>query len=222
MEIKSITDTILIHLRSEIITESIEPNKKLNEAEIAKELGVSRSPVREAIRLLENDKFVIRIPRRGVYVPDLNNKDTKKLYHARRMIENFAIDVLKANKITAFEKTETALGHASQLHNPSLDNKREMLDYVMASSAFHVSLIEATDNDWLIRFYKSITYNMARYQFFCLSIPGILKKLDSYIEHKNILKRLTKGNYTEAKKLLLSHIHNINAFVEEEMKKRKR
>lgn len=222
MEIKSITETILIHLRSEIITESIEPNKKLNEAEIAKELGVSRSPVREAIRLLENDNFVIRIPRRGVYVPDLNIKDTKKLYHARRMIESFAMDLLKAKKITALEKAETALAHASQLAVPSMDDKREMLDYVMASSAFHVGLIEATDNDWLIRFYKSITYNMARYQLFCLSIPGILKRLNSCIEHKNILRQLKKGNHTEAKKLLLSHINNVNSFVEEEMKKRKR
>ena len=71
MEIQGITESIFQHLKNEIITGNLAPNLRLSEERIAASLGVSRAPLREALRLLENDNFVVRLPRRGAYVADL-------------------------------------------------------------------------------------------------------------------------------------------------------
>ena len=92
--------------------------------------------MREALRLLENDHFVIRFPRRGVFIADLNPERLDKVYETRIMIESFTADILKKKNIVHYEKAEAALRAVSKLKQPSMEDKSEMFNYVMTLSDF--------------------------------------------------------------------------------------
>jgi DNA-binding GntR family transcriptional regulator len=72
---------------------------------------------------------------------------------------------------------------------------------------FHIKLVEATGNMWLIRLYRSISATLARYQFMCY-VPETLEQTQK--EHEDILKSINRGDYGQAKKTLKTHI---NAFL---------
>jgi DNA-binding GntR family transcriptional regulator len=203
-------------LKNEIITGNLAPNLRLSEEKIAASLGVSRAPLREALRLLENGNFVIRLPRRGAYVADLSIENLEKAYEARTMIESFAIDLFKNKGTRDLPSAEKALEAASRLSIPSTDDKKGMLDYVITFSDFHVGLITGTENEWIIEFYKSLTFNLARYQFICLYIPGLTT--NSFEMHKEILNHIKKGRYESAKKALLTHINRTASLIKEEIR----
>lgn len=217
MEIQGITESIFQHLKSEIITGNLAPNLRLSEERMAASLGVSRAPFREALRLLENGNFIVRLPRRGAYVADLSIENLEKVYEARTMIESYAMDLFKGKGTRSLPKAEKALGAASKLSVPSTEDKKGMLEYVFTFSDFHVGLIEGTRNEWIIEFYKSLTFNLARYQFICLYIPGLTT--NSLEMHKQILDHIEKGRYESAKRALLEHINRTASLIKEEIMK---
>lgn len=211
MEIRGVTDSLAEHLRDSIITGEFLPGSRLNEADLASQLGVSRAPIREAFRVLENDNLIVRKPRHGTYVADLTIGALEKVYQARKMIETFAIDHFQIKKIRHLPKAEKALMKASNLSLPSFENKDEMVKYVFSFADFHIGLIQETKNEWIIRFYQSITYSLARYQFICLFIPGLTA--NSFEMHEKILKEISKGKYAKAKSTLLEHIDRTAALI---------
>ena len=215
MEIKGITENTVDFLRGRIITGEIKPGARLNEAELATELGVSRAPVREALSVLEKDNLVARLPRRGTYVPELTIDGLEKVYQVRMMIEGFAVDVLEKKGIRNPMDAERALVSASKLVLPSAEDKEAMLRYVLTFADFHVGLVKATGNEWLIRFYQSITLNLARFQFICLYVPGLTS--NSLDMHKKILGALKRGNYAQTKNLLTSHVEYTVSFIKKQI-----
>ncbi len=72
MEIKSVTESIVHYLRDHIISGDFAPGRKLTEMELSAQMGVSRPPLREALRIMENDNLVTRIPRKGTYVTTIS------------------------------------------------------------------------------------------------------------------------------------------------------
>lgn len=205
MEIKGVTESIVHHLRDQIITGELLAGARLNEMELAKRLKVSRAPLREAFRVLEHDHLIVRLPRHGSYVAELNTGHLEKVYEARCMIESFAIDVLEARGVKILPKAEQALEDISACSLPPMSDKQAMLNYVTVMADFHVRLIEATENSWVSNFYESITVTLKRYQFICLYIPGLSEK--SHQMHARILSSIRKGQYKSAKEYLISHIN---------------
>ncbi len=206
MEIKGVTETIVHHVRDQIITGELLPGARLNETELAKGLSVSRAPLREAFRVLEHDQLIVRLPRHGCYVAELNTGHLEKVYEARCMIESFAIDVLEAAGIRDLPTVEQASSEISEFSLPPMSDKPAMLNYVTVMAEFHVRIIEATENSWISNFYESITVNLKRYQFICLYIPGLTE--NSHQMHARILSSIRKGQYKAAKNYLLAHINH--------------
>jgi DNA-binding GntR family transcriptional regulator len=215
MKIKGITENTVDFLRNRIITGELKPGARLNEAELAAALGVSRAPVREAISVLEKDNLVARLPRRGTFVPELTIDNLEKVYQARIMIESYAVDLFEKKGIRNLLDAERAFSLASNLVIPSVEDREEMLRYVLAFADFHLGLVKATGNEWLIQFYQSITFNLARFQFICMYVPGLTAK--SLEMHKKILGALKKGNYAQTKGLLTSHIEYTVAFIKKQI-----
>ncbi len=215
MEIRGVTESIVHHLRDRIITGELPPGFRLNEVELAKKLKVSRAPLREAFRVLENDRLIVRLPRHGSYVASLNVENLEEVFEARRMIESYVVDILESRDIRGLPKTERALNESSGMVFPSLSDKQDMLEYVRAMTNFHISMIEAAENNWIAQFYQSITVNLMRYQFICLYIPGLTK--NSYEMHQKILDSIKQGEYRLAKDHLLSHINSTAVLIKKEI-----
>ncbi len=212
MEILGVKDSVVQSLRAQIIIGEFAPGQKLNEVALSSLLGISRPPLREAFRVLENEHLIQSLPRRGTYVSDLSIQDLRDVFQARVMIECYSIDLLHAKNVRRVPGVESALNFASKLSIPSYDNKEEMLRYLEAAVAYHQKLIESTGNHWVQRFYNSIHSSLTRYEFIYTYLSGHPYRRKK--EHREILALIGRGDYEKAKELLRSHIFAVADILE--------
>jgi DNA-binding GntR family transcriptional regulator len=214
-----VVESIIAHLREMIITGELVAGQKLNEAKLSEEFSVSRPPLREAFRTLENDRLVVSVPRKGCYVSDVSIEDLRKLFEARIMIECYAIDILEQNNIKAtFESAcvfvfdnEEALSAWEGI------DKKERLRHLKFLADFHTKLVESAGNDLLIRFHRTLTYNLARYQY---KYPYTLESFRCSQEfHRQILKQIQSGAFDTAKAILQDHLRTFSERLEKMMTK---
>jgi DNA-binding GntR family transcriptional regulator len=206
MKIVNVTTSALQFLREKIITGELKSGERLNEASLSSKLGISRPPLREALRILEKDHMAVNIPRKGTYVTELSVKDFEELSQIREMIECYTIDYLKTSHIRNLPKVTLAFNKALSLPNPlnSVDPE-QLLNYIRVFLDFHTSLVESSGNSQLTHIYHSINFNLARYQFIYFYINGTAQH--SLEDHKRILEFVRNDNYDEAKEELKRHIH---------------
>jgi DNA-binding GntR family transcriptional regulator len=218
MQIMSVTQTIVENLRSLIISAKLEPGQKLSENHLAASMEVSRPPIREAFRVLENDNLVFSIPRRGTYVSQLSIQDLHQVYQVREMIECYAVKLLKAKNVRDLPGVASALSSASTpLTPPTYSSNKKKVIYHNPFPDYHQKLVEETGNDRLVKCYNSISWQLARYQFMCFD-PGKAEKTQK--EHMRIYTLIRKGNYDKAQETLSSHIVNYVLFLEQVLRKK--
>jgi len=199
-----LTKRVLEYLRNRIITGELVPGQKLNENEIASRLEISRHSIREAFRVLESEQMVFSIPNKGAFVTELSDDDLVEVYQTREMIECYAVELLKRKEKKDLLQLESAIEDASNLPIPLTDDPEQYLEFHKKFVNFHFKMIEACCNSRLVHFYRSISLNLARYQFRSLRLPGSLETDQK--EHRQILNALKIGDYEDAKKILRSHI----------------
>jgi DNA-binding GntR family transcriptional regulator len=204
VEIKSVSETVADYMRHRIITGKLGAKQRINENDLASDLGVSRPPIREALRTLESEQLIVSVPRKGSYVADISIEDLTGLYQAREMIEGYAICLLKSMKVRELPKVEEALLEASSLTLPSAEDPEDLRRLLKAFVGFHSGLVEATGNFRIIRFYESISLHMIRYQLIYFFVPGSLDQ--STQDHAEVLSLIKERKFGEAKKSLMKHI----------------
>ena len=215
MRILGVTWSVVEHLRDDIITSELAAGQKLNEIELSSQLGISRAPLREAFRILEEGHLVDSVPRRGCYVSDVSLEDFEGLYQARRMVECYSIDLIKEKKITAFPDIAQALHECSGVADPPPNDRRKKLAYLRLFAKFHEKLVETAGNRQLISFYRKISLNLSRYQFMYAYLPGVTS--DSQADHSEILTLMKRGEYERSKQLLRAHIKHFVNLMEPKM-----
>ncbi len=215
MEIKTVTNIATEYLRKQIVTGELAAGQRLNEADLASRLNISRPPIREAFRILENEHLVVNIPRKWTNVSEISIEDLQDIYQARVMLECYAIDILKAKNIRELPNVIASVESASNLSIPSQDNREKVFTYLKAFVDFHIKLIESTGNNWVVHFYDSISSHLARYQFVYLYIPGSGRR--SIEEHQHIISLIKRGSYGKAKKFVREHINYTFEFLRNKM-----
>ena len=163
MDDKGLTETIADYLREHIISGELPSGKRINEVELASKLEVSRSPLREAFRVLAKEHFVINIPRRGTYVSSISIEDLWKTYQAREMCELYAFDILQQKKITNLPEAATSLAESDQFKHPSSENWGRIFAYQRSVRDFHFKIVEASENQYIIEFFQTAAAHYARY-----------------------------------------------------------
>lgn len=206
--VKGVKESTVQYLRAHIITGKFPPGYKLSELELSLQLGISRSPIREAFCLLENEKLVTSITRKGSFVSSMSIENCKEIYQAREMIELFAIDIINWKDIRDLSMVAEATRKATEmriLNKSELDQYDPLLryEYHKTRSAFHIKLVEASNNSLLTHFYDAILPNLARYQV-------LVNYESSPFEHERILGLLKERNYEQAKVQLRSHIRKLH------------
>ncbi|MBW2004984.1 MAG: GntR family transcriptional regulator [Deltaproteobacteria bacterium] len=209
VEIKSLMTVVLDNIRRRILTGEFRPGQKINESEIAVNLGISRSPVREAFRILERDGLITTLPRKGSYITDISLRDLEELFEIRKILECYGLDCIKKmakkypDKITAMiEELEK--------------NLLKKYDPFSVISGFHYSLVEVSNNSRLIELYKILAVSLRRYWIIYHSKKG---QQDISLEHhQGIVNILRKGDYPGAKKLLKKHTQYVKGIVGERVR----
>ncbi|MCX6027056.1 MAG: GntR family transcriptional regulator [Chloroflexi bacterium] len=205
MEVLSVTASALQLLRERIITGELKPGQKLNESVLSDRLGISRPPLREAFRLLENDHLVVNIPRRGTYVPELTAQDYTEVAQIREMVECYAIDLLEAAGTRILPKVDSALHRAENLPvPPTTAGPEDLLAYIKVLLSFHQYLVESSGNSLLAQIHHSISFYLARYQFVYFRIDGTVQH--SLPNHRRTAEFIREGKYDQAKEELRKHI----------------
>jgi DNA-binding GntR family transcriptional regulator len=146
-------------IRSRIASGRLRPGARLIETQLASELGVSRPPVREALRVLEQEGLVVSLPRRGVTVTELSPQDVYEIYTLRRTLEEMAVrigvPVLVPERLARVEAAfETLLEHARQGDEESAAED---------SHRFHLAIIGLAGHGHLERVYRSLALQLTMY-----------------------------------------------------------
>lgn len=203
IEIASATHLTVQHLRDLIIIGELKPGQKINETILANSVGLSRPPIREALRLLEAESLVVNIPRKSTYVSDISLHDFEETFQTRGMIEAYAIDLLKINSVKDFSSLDTALSEAAACRIKKGADAREVLRCLKIFADFHVRLVALAGNSHILKLYTSILSNVWRYQFMYFSKRPVQPLFEA---HDLITKNIKAGDYEAAKEALLSHM----------------
>ena len=204
---KPLGEVVFEYLRNAILNGELKPGERLMEVTIAEQLGVSRTPVREAIRKLEKESFVIMIPRKGAYVADLTKKDILEVLEIRKELEGFAAS-LAAERMT-YEEKET-LGKIMEQFNEALiaSDKKTMIE---CDNAFHSAIFHATKNGRLITMIYDLHDQFQRFRLIYFSEFHNYKEIQQ--SHGRIFDAILSNDAEAAKQEAESHVESIRGLV---------
>ncbi len=193
-------DTVFLYLRKKILTGELKPGERLLEIKLAETLGVSRTPIREAIRKLELEGLVIIVPRRGAEVANITRKSLQDVLEVRSSLEILAIELAcdRAND-EAISKIEEKLN----AFNEALD-KAEYTEICYADEAYHDAIIEAADNLRLAQLISNLREQMYRFRFEYVKDTQAHKIIRE--EHKAIFDGIAGRNKAVASAAMKEHI----------------
>ena len=199
---KPLRELVFESLREAIISGQLRPGERLMEIQLAEEMGVSRTPVREAIRKLELEGLVVMIPRKGAYVAGLSLKDIVDVFEIRGALEGLAAE-LAAERITDNELEELE----RYLVKIADDIEKGDLDKVVATDTeFHSILYQASRNQRLSQIISNRREHIQRFRTTSLSYPGRMKT--ALEEHRKIVEAISARDCELAFKLAQEHIEN--------------
>lgn len=199
---KSLREVVFEAMREAILTQVLKPGERLMEVQLAEEMGVSRTPVREAIKKLESEGFVVMVPRKGAYVAELSPIDMQELYEIRSGLEILAC-ALAAERATQeeIEEMQNFLNQATE-HFAS-ENITGIVKYDIG---FHGLIYQATRNERLIAVLNNISQQVYRIRAASILLPG--RKDESLEEHKKILEAISLRDIDLAQRLAREHIEH--------------
>lgn len=213
---KPLRDVVFEGLREAIVSGRLEPGERLMEVHLAEEMGVSRTPVREAIRKLELEGFVVILPRRGAYVADLSAKEIADVFEIREALEELAV-ALAAERISDDQISELTVlldEIVSHLDEQNVDA------LVQADIRFHDAIFRASQNSRLSQMASLLREQVHRYRKKSLSYPGRIRW--SIAEHRDILEALAARDPARARAAVRNHIesaeHSLIGVLEKEGK----
>ncbi len=210
MKHKSLTEHIVKDLEDKIIEGILKPGERIIEEDLCKAYGISRSPVREALRVLESQGLIKRQPRKGVMVTKLSPKEAGDIYRIRANLESLATYLaVKNNDPKVLRKLKKI--HARMM---GLFPAGEISTaYFNLNLKFHKTLVDASENQRLIQMVESFTKQVRRYRMEVLSMPGRVSA--SLKNHDDIVRSFEAGDAEKAEALRKSTIlKNIKEFAQ--------
>ena len=205
-------DVVFNTLREAILKGELKPGERLMELQLASKLGVSRTPIREAIRMLEQEGLAVTMPRKGAEVAKMTLKDMEDVLEVRE-----ALDELAA-KIACKKISDEQLANLKTIKDEfkrSMDSG-DVKKIAEEDVKFHDAIYEATNNAKLVSMMNNIREQMYRYRL--EYIKDADKRQILVVEHDYILKAIRSRHVAEAKKAIREHIDNQEITVSKNIK----
>lgn len=214
VQARSLVDVVAERIEAAIISGQLEPGSRLSEQGLAASLGVSRGPLREAIRRLEGRKLLERTPNIGVRVAALSLKDLNEILQVREALEGLACGLAAKNMsdadIAGLEKL--LAGHEKQR------SVQEGKGYYQESKDFdfHFRIVTGSGNERLVQMLTGDLYYLLRvYRYKSSTKPG--RAMEALNEHKAIVDALVRRDARAAEDAMRTHLRNARRFVEEQL-----
>ncbi|MFB5662257.1 GntR family transcriptional regulator [Alteribacillus sp. HJP-4] len=197
----SYTDQVYRELKAAIVSGDIQPGNLLQERSIAEKLGVSRTPVREAIKRLEFEDWVETLPWKGVIIKEVDKQDIVEVFQCRHANESFV------GELVAPIITDENIAELKRIHQTmELLSKQSRQDFINEDRRFHMHLAQLTNNSRLIQFLDHLGDQMLR--FGILAVKNEERMTGTLQEHADIIKALETRSSGKTKLAIQNHIDN--------------
>ena len=200
-------DVVFNTLRRAILEGTLKPGERLMEVHLANKLGVSRTPIREAMHKLELEGLVVMIPRRGAQVARITEKSLKDVLEVRRSLD-MLIAELACERINdeQLDRLKSASEEFSMVCRKELAAGGDTTSVARSDVAFHDILMEATGNTRLRAMVNNLAEQMYRYRFVYLTDRSTHERLIK--EHIEIYEAIAAKDKDRARQAARTHIDN--------------
>ena len=187
-------------LRERIFSRELTPGSWIDELKLAEAYGISRTPLREALKVLATEGLVTMKVRRGAYVTEVNEKDLTDVYHLLALLESDAASVV------ARQATAAQLKELQSLHNELEKSASNRERFFEINEAFHMRLLEIANNRWRDQMVADLRKVMKLNRHNSLLKSGRIE--ESLSEHSAIMQALAARDAVSAAQRMREHFAN--------------
>ena len=187
-------------LRQRIFAHQLQPGSWIDEMKMAEEFGISRTPLREALKVLAGEGLVTMKVRRGAYVTEVSPKDLLQVYHLLALLESDAASEL------AQSATDTQIAELQALHDALEASTDDRDAFFIANERFHMRVLEMLDNKWLSQMVADLRKVMKLNRHNSLFKSGRIE--ESLQEHRELMQALAARNAGQAQQCVKLHFRN--------------
>ncbi len=198
IEVKTLQEAAFERLREAIIRGTYQPGQRLRQQELARSLGCSPVPVREALYRLAAEGFVIFDPQRGARVADFNSREVEQMYDIRTMLEGYAAG--RAARRMTPEIARRLEGILDKMDMPDISP----VDWVRLNWEFHDGLYACADHEFLRKMISNLRRSMEPY--LRLDVAQVGNYAAGRRDHRRILKACVRGNAKLATRHTIAHL----------------
>jgi len=191
-------------LRQRIFKRELEPGSWIDEMKIAEDYGISRTPLREALKVLAAEGLVTMKVRRGAYVTEVSEKDMADVYHLLGLLESDAAGVV-AQRATAAQLRELQALH-DELETAAQPSRQDRERFFDINERFHMRLLEIADNRWRDQMVADLRKVMKLNRHHSLFKSGRIE--ESLQEHRAIMAALQARDAAAAMQTMQDHFRN--------------
>lgn len=195
-------DVVFQTLREAILKGELKPGERLMELQLASRLGVSRTPIREAIRMLELEGLAVTMPRKGAEVARMTEKDMEDVLQIRKALDELAVGLACDNMTEeSLEQLRAALKNFEES-----TRSRDVKKIAQADVEFHDTIYQAADNPKLVNMLNNLREQMYRYRVEYLKNDAVYPRLIE--EHKKIYEGLKRKDKETVVEIVSYHVMN--------------
>lgn len=219
---QSIADQVYSLLKKKIFDQEILAGERLREVSLSESLNISRTPVREALRLLQKDGLVERIPKGGVKVTQLSINDLEEIIALRKMIETYAAE-LACDRITDKEINELEFVMQKAEKKIIAEQEGEAIDineFSALNSEFHDTLCNSAHSPYISKILEIVQIPNLRLR--PLSLEDKKHRIRGVKEHKEMIELIKSKDKKRLRKLIIKHIEDVNDVLKKNISSHKR
>ena len=187
-------------VRERILAHTLSPGSWIDEQALTAELGISRTPLREALKVLASEGLVTMKLRRGAYVTEVSEQDLSDVFHLLALLES------DAAAIVAAQASDAQIAELSKLHQALEDSVADRDAFFGANERFHMRLLDIAGNRWRNQMVADLRKVMKLYRHHSLFKQGRLEA--SLKEHRRIVAALKARNGERVRELMQQHFAN--------------
>lgn len=211
---KSLGEDVFDYLKNAIIDQTIEPGSRLVESRIAKTLGISRTPLREALHKLEREDWIEKMPNGGFQVVDLTLDDIIQTFGIRSVLESYAARLATEN---FDDKTLALFEKKLKEYRERLKQDPDSESLQKINTEFHDMLYEMSRNPKLIKMINQLRAQISRYRHILLKHQAYAAK--SHDDHVEMFEAIKQRDSEKVEKLVREHINSGKNMVLEQLRK---
>lgn len=203
----SYKDRVYKEIKSAIISQRLKAGEQLNERMLAEQMGISRTPVREALSMLENEGWILTEPWKGTFVLDLTLQDVEEVFQMRMVLEPLVVELIIP------KLDEKICGAMQDILNEQQKHMQELNadEFIRVDRDFHMFLCDLTGNKRLIQVLGNLSDMLQRLGIKAISQEARYKEVLD--EHAKIINALLDNDPVKAKQAMLYHILRTKEYV---------